>query len=436
MSDIAIHCDGLSKQYRIGQQERYRALRDVIAESAASPFRRLRLTLNRRSQNGKSNSNGDSTANGNFIWALDDVSFEVRRGELVGIIGRNGAGKSTLLKILSRITKPTKGHAVINGRVGSLLEVGTGFHPELTGRENVYLNGAILGMRKAEIDRKFDEIVAFAELEKFIDTAVKRYSSGMYVRLAFAVAAHMETEVLLVDEVLAVGDAAFQKKCLGKIGTVGKEGRTVLFVSHNMLAIQTICERSILLNKATIEFDGHSSRVIEAYTESMGAEAKTAVTDLHSHSNRQPGCQPIFSKMRIMDHSGNTTTNFAPGDDVILEFELTPANLITQPTLGVGIDNFMGVRVFSVATYFSEVQWKVLDRPTTVRCRIPGINLLPGKYTMSLSVGNVYNYLLDAIPHAAFFSVEPNNYFGNGRLPTIDLGVVLSKSVWEFSESN
>ncbi|HEY0005106.1 MAG TPA: ABC transporter ATP-binding protein, partial [Pyrinomonadaceae bacterium] len=206
MSEIAIRCEGLSKKYRLGQRESYKALRDVLTDAVAAPYRRLRSALKSTSAETR---NGHQT-----FWALKDVSFEVKRGEVVGIIGRNGAGKSTLLKILSRITHPTTGFAEINGRVGSLLEVGTGFHPELTGRENVYLNGAILGMRKAEIKRKFDEIVAFAEVEQFIDTPVKHYSSGMYVRLAFAVAAHLETEILIVDEVLAVGDAAFQKKCL------------------------------------------------------------------------------------------------------------------------------------------------------------------------------------------------------------------------------
>src|SRR6266536_3458474 len=214
MTDIAIRCQGLSKKYQIGERESYKALRDVITDAAASPFRRLRAVV--------SNGNGSAirtpqSAIRNSFWALDDVSFEVNRGEVVGIIGRNGAGKTTLLKILSRITKPTRGQAQIHGRVASLLEVGTGFHPELTGRENIFLNGAILGMRKSDIDRKFDEIVAFAEVEEFIDTPVKRYSSGMYVRLAFAVAAHLEPEILLVDEVLAVGDAAFQRKCLGKM---------------------------------------------------------------------------------------------------------------------------------------------------------------------------------------------------------------------------
>ena len=230
MTDVAISVEKLGKLYRIGERERYYTLRDTLARSFAAPFRRLKETPQFATRDSQSE----------FIWALKDVSFEIKQGEVVGIIGRNGAGKSTLLKILSRITEPTEGEARIYGRVGSLLEVGTGFHSELTGRENIYLNGAILGMKKTEIDRKFDEIVAFAEVEKFLDTRVKHYSSGMYMRLAFSVAAHLEPEILIVDEVLAVGDAAFQKKCLGKMGEVAKEGRTVLFVSHNMVAIERL----------------------------------------------------------------------------------------------------------------------------------------------------------------------------------------------------
>src|SRR6476620_3148664 len=229
MPDLAIRCEKLSKQYRIGSPDSYRTLRDAISNTALAPFRR-----SKNLQNG-------------HIWALQDVSFEIKRGEVVGIIGLNGAGKSTLLKILSRITGPTRGRADIYGRVGSLLEVGTGFHPELTGRENIYLKGAILGMRKTEIDRKFDEIVGFAEVEKFLDTPVKRYSSGMYVRLAFGVAAHLEPEILLVDEVLAVGDVGFQRKSLGKMSDVAKGGRTVLFVSHNLAAVRRLCSNAFLL---------------------------------------------------------------------------------------------------------------------------------------------------------------------------------------------
>jgi len=255
VKDIAIRVENLGKLYRIGQgRTRYETLRDRIALFARSPLRHLKY-FGTRLQKRESD----------FIWAIKDVSFEVRRGEVVGIIGRNGAGKSTLLKILCRITEPTEGYAEIHGRVGSLLEVGTGFHPELTGRENIYLNGAILGMRKAEIDRKFDEIVAFAEIENFLDTPVKRYSSGMYVRLAFAVAAHLEPEILLVDEVLAVGDAGFQKKCLGKMSRVSQEGRTVLFVSHNMTAIRNLCHHVIWMKDGKKFGSGMPSDVIEEY---------------------------------------------------------------------------------------------------------------------------------------------------------------------------
>jgi len=254
MSEIAIRVEGLSKQYRLGEREPYKSLRDVIARAAKKPVGWL----------GGHGSPGAKHEE-EYFWALKGVSFEIKRGEAVGIIGRNGAGKSTLLKILSRITKPTRGTADIYGRVGSLLEVGTGFHPELTGRENIYLNGAILGMRKFEIDRKFDEIVEFAGVEKYLDMPVKRYSSGMYVRLAFAVAAHLEPEILLVDEVLAVGDAEFQKKCLGKMGDVASEGRTVLFVSHNMTAINSLCKKTLLLSEGQIIDWGETNVVVNNY---------------------------------------------------------------------------------------------------------------------------------------------------------------------------
>lgn len=258
MSPI-VRVEGLSKQYRIGTREAaYATLRESLMEVFRSPFERL------RPRNGK--------VSHQTIWALKDVCFEVEQGEALGIIGRNGAGKSTLLKVLSRITEPTTGRAELYGRVASLLEVGTGFHPELTGRENIYLNGAILGMKKAEIDRKFDEIVAFSELERFLDTPVKRYSSGMYMRLAFAVASHLEPEILVVDEVLAVGDAAFQKKCLGKMNAAATEGRTVLFVSHNMVAIQTLCRRVICLDEGKIVGNGPPEAVVSAYLASAGGD--------------------------------------------------------------------------------------------------------------------------------------------------------------------
>ena len=280
MGDIAIHVENLSKRYRIGQRHRYQTLRDTLTGAMYAPFRAVRSLLNGQ------RSAASSEVSNNYIWALKDVSFEVKQGEVIGIIGRNGAGKSTLLKILTRITEPTAGYAEIHGRVGSLLEVSTGFHPELTGRENIYLNGAVLGMTKAEIKRKFDEIVAFSEIEDFIDTPVKHYSSGMYMRLAFAVAAHLEPEVLLVDEVLAVGDAAFQKKCLGKMGDAAKGGRTVLFVSHQMNSIRKLCSRSIWLDAGRIQMADSTAKVVSAYevgltsadgasrTESTNAQAR------------------------------------------------------------------------------------------------------------------------------------------------------------------
>src|SRR5436309_7052925 len=276
--DVAIRCQGLGKQYRLGPRQRYRALRDTLPALALAPFRGLRSAMGF----------GRPTAQGATLWALRDVSFAVSAGEIVGIIGANGAGKSTLLKILSRITEPTEGQAEIHGRVGSLLEVGTGFHPELTGRENVYLNGAILGMRKAEIEARFDEIVAFAEVERFLDTPVKRYSSGMQVRLAFAVAAHLEPEILLIDEILAVGDAAFQRKCLGRMGDVAREGRTVLFVSHNMAVMQALCRRGVFLDGGRVRADAPIGDAVSVYlrqVEAMMTEDLLTRTDTRGWHN-------------------------------------------------------------------------------------------------------------------------------------------------------
>ena len=257
MSEYVIRAEGLSKRYRIGaRQGRYPTLRDSLTSAVAAQFRAAKSGFKR---------NGTQSAGGDHIWAIRDVSFSIRPGEVIGVVGRNGSGKSTLLKLLSRITEPTIGWAEIYGRVGSLLEVGTGFHPELTGRENIFLNGAILGMRRREIERQFDEIVEFAEVAKFIDTPVKHYSSGMYLRLAFGVAAHLDPEILLVDEVLAVGDAEFQKKCLRKIKEVGRGGRTILLVSHNMAAVTRLCPRALLLDSGRVVAHGQSQEVVDQY---------------------------------------------------------------------------------------------------------------------------------------------------------------------------
>ena len=261
MNNTVIRVEGLSKQYQIGARETYSSFRETLRNSVTAPIRHLRAAFAR---GGNGGSNGAPN-----IWALRDVSFDVQAGEVLGLIGRNGAGKSTLLKVLSRITAPTEGRASIRGRVRSLLEVGTGFHPELTGRENIYLNGAILGMKKTEIQSRFDEIVAFAGIEQFIDTPVKRYSSGMYLRLAFSVAAHLVSEILLVDEVLAVGDAAFQRKCIGRMNEVAREGRTVLFVSHNLAAVRTLCTRGILLEHGSVAVSGDIEHVLYRYTQNQ-----------------------------------------------------------------------------------------------------------------------------------------------------------------------
>lgn len=299
MSIPVIKVENLGKRYIIGhqQQERYVALRDVIANSFKFKTKKENLLSEE-------------------FWAVNDVSFEIRQGERVGIIGRNGAGKSTLLKLLSRITEPTRGKITLNGRVASLLEVGTGFHPELTGRENIFLNGAILGMRKHEIRKKFDEIVAFSEVEKFLDTPVKRYSSGMYVRLAFSVAAHLEPEVLIVDEVLAVGDAQFQKKCLGKMDEVGREGRTVLFVSHNMMAIRQLCSRSILMNQGCVVADGRTDIIMQKYNQVSNYVKIDENTAINNERLRRGYGAIRFTSIDIVNSEGEPCTSFKMGEKI------------------------------------------------------------------------------------------------------------------------
>lgn len=300
MSALAIHVDKLGKQYRLGVRgPNYSTIRETVSNAVTAPFRRLR----RRARAGEAGSRERPK-----FWALRDISFDVRRGEVVGIIGHNGAGKSTLLKILSRITHPTEGFATIRGRVGPLLEVGTGFHPELSGRDNIFMNGAILGMRRTEIQRKFDEIVAFAEVDDFIDTAVKHYSSGMYLRLAFAVAAHLEPEILVIDEVLAVGDASFQKKCLGKMGEVSSQGRTVIFVSHNLEAITTLCERGILLDRGQVRQIGTAREVVDAYLAQVDVETESGEAEFAFDEN--PSLPAQILNVAIADQEGRPKLRF------------------------------------------------------------------------------------------------------------------------------
>lgn len=312
MSSDVVVAEGVGKRYKLGEREPYRALRDVVAGLFASPARKLRHR-------------NEPTAE---LWALDDISFTLGAGEVLGLIGANGAGKSTLLKILSRITDPSKGRVVLHGRVGSLLEVGTGFHPELTGRENIMLNGTILGMRRAEIVRRFDEIVEFSGTQKFLDTPVKRYSSGMQVRLAFAVAAHLEPEILLVDEVLAVGDAEFQQKCLGKMRDVTREGRTVIFVSHNLAAVWSLCPRSLVLEKGRLVFDGPTEDGVHRYLGHAAGEQSPAVVErdalrLHVAKERLYSDEPFFecTRIAVVDDDGLPSSAFDSDDEIAIEID-------------------------------------------------------------------------------------------------------------------
>ncbi|MFB3916266.1 MAG: polysaccharide ABC transporter ATP-binding protein [Terriglobales bacterium] len=371
MSETAIRVEKIGKQYRLGERQRYYTLRDTLARALSAPFR----SSNRNGSNSRQDNNG-------WLWALRDVSFEIKRGELVGIIGRNGAGKSTLLKVLSRITMPTEGVAEMHGRVGSLLEVGTGFHPELTGRENIYMNGAVLGMRRAEIARKFDEIVAFAETEKFLDTPVKFYSSGMYMRLAFAVAAHMETEILVVDEVLAVGDAAFQKKCLGKMGEVRSAGRTVLFVSHNMNAIEQLCQRVILLDSGHVKADSSEIRsVITGYLFGLdGSENSSAWVNDGSRFN-DPHFRPI--RLALVDGNGEELRMPVRNDsDIWVEIEGEIERADPALTVGYGIFNEEGQLLYwSCQTDEAQCYWpEITAGILKLRSKVPNRMLNEGSY--------------------------------------------------------
>ncbi len=368
MSNIAIRVEGLSKQFRIGSPERYRTLRDTLTDTLTAPLRFL------------SNS-GSSNVPVETIWALKDISFDVKVGEVVGIIGRNGSGKSTLLKILSRITEPTEGHAEIHGRVGSLLEVGTGFHPELTGRENIFLNGAILGMKKAEIQRKFDEIVAFAEVDKFIDTAVKHYSSGMYLRLAFAVAAHMEPEILIVDEVLAVGDAAFQKKCLGKMSDVAGEGRTVLFVSHNMGAIQNLCRKCVWLRAGELASVGDSGTVIREY---LGGGAAEYGRFDSSGRTTKPSHAAAIIRNAWLEKEGTRLGHLIFGDqvDLIIEIEVLQKSRIAVELVLRQAD---GVPVaFAPSGRVQDLEFNAEPGRMILRAGLPPALLAIGAYSIDL----------------------------------------------------
>lgn len=389
MSDIAIAVENLGKSYRIGhhaaESERYTALRDVIARNAKNFVRKTRDLIK-----GKAIVEGDEVEE---FWALKDVSFEVRHGEVLGIIGRNGAGKSTLLKILSRITEPTKGRFGVAGRIASLLEVGTGFHPELTGRENIFLNGTILGMTGAEVKSKFDEIVSFAEVERFLDTPVKRYSSGMYVRLAFAVAAHLSPEILIVDEVLAVGDARFQERCLGRIKEIGRSGKTVLFVSHNMSAVRTLCSKALILRQGRLDYSGSSMAAIDRYLDGhRGARGCDVALEQRTRVGH------LGSQLRLLHLRLNHGQELHYGKPLEVEMHFECRSDLKGVALGIRFRNVYGEKILLME---SDVpgERKIFSKGTTVVAYfvLSELYLEPGFYTIDVGARSGENHGLDYI---------------------------------------
>jgi len=418
MSDLAIRSEKLGKRFRIGEWQRYRALRDVLAQAARAPWRLFRGPVDASSSNGACH-----------VWALRDASFEVRAGEVVGIIGRNGAGKSTLLKILARVTKPTEGFAKVRGRVGSLLEVGTGFHPELTGRENVYLSGAVLGMKKAEIERKFDEMVAFAEVERFIDTPLKHFSTGMQMRLAFAVAAHLEPEILLVDEVLAVGDNEFQKKCLGKMEDVSCGGRTVIFVSHNMGAITRLCSRSMLLDSGRIALTGPSDEVVRQY---QARYLATRPEWTRTNPDRN-GKEFRFLSVQLLDSEDQPFSSGASYEPIAVEICYQVARPLSACQIGVRICCSEGAVVFTTSDADHAGVSALPKNPGNFRARfsIPGGFLRPGTYYLTLGAHMPSRCIYEQLDEAVIFEISPV-----GSLTSLDgrLGIVAPLIPWETSE--
>ena len=425
MSETVITVEHLAKRYMIGgQRTTTDGLRHLLEDAALTPLRWVR-GLGKRSQAAMSR---EQSSTREEFWALKDVSFEVQEGDAIAIIGRNGAGKSTLLKILSRITEPTRGRIRIRGRVSSLLEVGTGFHPELTGRENIFLNGAILGMTRLEIKRKFDEIVAFAEIERFLNTPVKRYSSGMYVRLAFAVAAHLEPEIMVVDEVLAVGDAAFQQRCLAKMGTISKTGRTVLFVSHNIAAVSALCSKAILIDDGNIVASGPTDSVVRTY---VNRTRDNAAIPLAERKDRKGDGRVRFKKVSILNERLEVVDTVVSGQDISLSFEydLRDAEEVNHVVVQAKFSGVFGQPLFACLSKSSHRSSLALSHGTRLLCHIPRLPLQPGVYAFTIwcMIGdNLEDYVWDA----GKLTVVEGDYFGTGKLPPREVGDFIVAHNW------
>jgi len=427
MGHQAIIIEQLGKKYQIGAlSASYATLRETLYDACQAPFRRLKAVL----------AGQDLLASKESIWALKDISLKVKQGEALGIIGRNGAGKSTLLKILSRVTKPTTGSARLYGRVGSLLEVGTGFHPELTGRDNIYLNGAIMGMKKAEITRKFDEIVAFSGVEKFIDTPVKRFSSGMYTRLAFAVAAYLEPEIFIVDEVLAVGDMAFQNQCLGKMSDIASGGRTILFVSHNMAAISSLCPKAILLDKGEIKFVGESSQVVARYA---GLMRSHEMEDLEHRKDRIGNGLLKITRILLEDPQGNICQVARCGAEIRFVLEYVTESTAPQNDVAVHLVVADGAR-YRLFSFLSEISGDFLQNlPPQGRlvCSVGELPLLPGTYDLHFTC-LVGRQLTDKMLYARHLVVADGDFYGTDRLYTDSefYGKILVHHKWSVEGQN
>jgi lipopolysaccharide transport system ATP-binding protein len=419
-----IRVEQLGKRYRIGlTPQRYQTLVESLTWALGAPLRAIR-----REQ-------APTKDAADIIWTLRDISFDVQEGQVLGVIGRNGAGKSTLLKILSRITEPTEGSVTIRGRVGSLLEVGTGFHPELTGRENIYLNGAILGMKRSEIERKFDEIVAFSEVEQFIDTPVKRYSSGMYLRLAFAVAAHMEPEILVVDEVLAVGDAEFQKKCMGKMGDVAQQGRTILFVSHNMSAILRLTQETIVLKKGRLALRAPSSQAVDFYL----SDGHTSAGERFWEPDEVPASAAPFRPiaLRLCNRRGNVAVTVRSSEASVIELEYQLTSAVTGLRIGLILNTTRGESVFtSFDTDDHRLYEKYTSRPAghyISRCTLPADFLNAGRYFLGVNASSYHLKRYFAEEQALDFTVDPAGAPGMQWDETRD-GVVRPRLLWEIEK--
>jgi homopolymeric O-antigen transport system ATP-binding protein len=427
----AISVKGLSKQYRIGEGQtkfRYGMLRDVFVESLKAPIRFAKNLA------GNSN-NGSLAKSDNFIWALKDISFDLDEGKVLGIVGRNGAGKSTLLKILSRVTEPTEGTVSVRGRIGSLLEVGTGFHPELTGRENIYMNGAILGMKRAEIEKKFDEMVEFSEVTQFIDTPVKRYSSGMYLRLAFAVAAHLEPEILVVDEVLAVGDAEFQRKCLGKMNDVAQEGRTVLFVSHNMSAILRLTQEAIVLKKGQLIKRAPTPEAVDYYLASGQAQSGERVWEADEIPSTSAPFKPIA--LRLKDRTGKVVDTVRSTEPVTVEWEYQLDAPVTGLRVGMYLSTMRGEYVFTAFDTDDAKQYEQFGARQPGRymscCHIPADFFNEGRYSLGVNASSfgVRRYFMDE--NALSFNVDISGAPGT-QWPEVRQGPVRPRLDWKIEK--